>query len=488
MKRLALLCLLPLALSLSAGACRRAEEGAVKVAVIGNSPRLTEPNSGPLAAGDAILLSSVAQGLVRFDHAGQIEGGLAERWNVSDDGLSYVFRIATTQWSDGQKVTAKQVARLLKQKLADNSRNTLKDTLGAIDEIVPMTDRVIEFRLRAPRPNLLQLLAQPEMSLVRYGRGTGPFTVRDKKGPDGELRLKRQLPEMDGDPEAVEEVWLTGTSPEAGVKAFAAGGAHLLLGGTFTDLPFATARRLPRGALQFDPVAGLFGLLPLPKEGPFADPETRLLLSEAIDRAALVAALNVPGLLPRATILQGGLEGMVQVAGPAWMAAPIADRRPGLAAQAKRLFGSASKRVVVVALPDGPGSDILLRRLQLDWAPLGLDVRRAEPRGAADFRLIDAVAPSTSPAWFLRQFRCGTARICAPLADPLLDSARETPLAGERARLLGEAASLMDEQVLFIPLTAPVRWSLVASRVQGFAGNRFGRHTLTGLQTPSERD
>ncbi len=29
---------------------------------------------------------------------------------------------------------------------------------------------------------------------------------------------------------------------------------------------------------------------------------------------------------------------------------------------------------------------------------------------------------------------------------------------------------------------APVRWSLVSARIQGFAANRYARHTLTGLE------
>ena len=41
-----------------------------------------------------------------------------------------------------------------------------------------MTDRVIEIRLIAPRPNLLPLLAQPEFAILRGGEGTGPFTAR----------------------------------------------------------------------------------------------------------------------------------------------------------------------------------------------------------------------------------------------------------------------------------------------------------------------
>ena len=31
-------------------------------------------------------------------------------------------------------------------------------------------------------------------------------------------------------------------------------------------------------------------------------------------------------------------------------------------------------------------------------------------------------------------------------------------------------------------ITAPVRWSLVSVRIQGFAGNRYAIHTLTDLE------
>src|SRR5690349_24688791 len=135
------------AVALTPGACRDKNEGAPKVVVIGSEPQLRDPAAGPLSAPDAVLLSSVAQGLVQFDASGNIVGGLAERWNVIDDGLSYIFRIASLQWPDGRKITAEQVARLLKRQLAGRSRNSLKDAVGAIDDIVPMTDRVIEIRL-----------------------------------------------------------------------------------------------------------------------------------------------------------------------------------------------------------------------------------------------------------------------------------------------------------------------------------------------------
>src|SRR4051812_26508113 len=187
MRRLAALLILP-ALAVAPAACRKEPGGTIKVVVVGNPPTLKDPWSGPLTASEQALLVNSAQGLVAFDPSGNIVGGLAERWNVSDDGLSYIFRIASASWPDGHKIAADQVARLLKRQLGAKSRNGLKDSLGAVVDILAMTDRVIEIQLAAPRPNLLPLLAQPEMAIVRGNFGSGPFTMAAERGKPGTLR------------------------------------------------------------------------------------------------------------------------------------------------------------------------------------------------------------------------------------------------------------------------------------------------------------
>src|SRR5689334_17974443 len=176
--RLLLPAFLILTLALVPAACRKQPEGAVSVMVIGDPPKIADPARGPLRPGDAVLLENVAQGLVRFDSSGNIVAGLAERWNVSDDGLSYIFRIASTNWPDGRKVTAQQVAKILSREIGPHSRNELKDTLGAVQDVVAMTDRVIEIRLAAPRPNLLALFAEPDLAILQKDQGTGPFSAR----------------------------------------------------------------------------------------------------------------------------------------------------------------------------------------------------------------------------------------------------------------------------------------------------------------------
>jgi peptide/nickel transport system substrate-binding protein len=467
--------------------CQRADEGETNVLVIGEPPKMADPATGPLTETQAVLLQNVGQGLVRFDASGQIVPGLAERWNVTDDGLSYIFRLQPIEWPDGRKVTAQQVARLLKRQIASRSDNELKDTLGAIDEIVPMTDRVLEISLKASRPHLLQLLAQPEFSIVREGQGTGPFVVAKDSKPDA-LKLQRTVEDLDEESVAREEVMLGGQPARAAVTAFLKGETDLVLGGTYADLPFARVEQMPRNALRFDPAAGLFGLVPARADGPAADPELRRLLSQAIDRQALIDALNVPGLLPRATLIEPGLDGLQPPAAPPWMAIPIEERRAPLAAAVKRQFGDLEKPVLRIALPNSPGARVLFSRLTADWGAIGITVEAVEPGEAADFALIDKVAPSTSPAWFVRSFRCGEVPVCDTEADELMDGARSATVTVQRNGLLAQAAQRIDDQQLFIALTAPIRWSLVSDRVQGFATNRFGRHTLTSLRQRLDRE
>ena len=133
---------------------------------------------------------------------------------------------------------------------------------------------------------------------------------------------------------------------------------------------------------------------------------------------------------------------------------------------------------------------MLLRLLQRDWGALGFTVERAPAPAAADLRADRRgralVFPGVvRPPLPLRR----ASPACDPDADKLMESARATPVPAQRYALLGQAAALIDDGQLFIPLTAPVRWSLVSRRIQNFAGNRYARHTLTDLdRKPGDGD
>ena len=477
--------------ALAVAGCDSGHDGVARVAVIGATPKLIDTVEAPLGTGDALVRANMAQGLVRFDANGQVVPGVAERWNVSDDGLSYIFRLQTGEWPDGSKIKADEIARILARQLRAASKNPLKDTLGAVDQVVAMTDRVIEIRLLTPRPYLLQLLAQPEFGLVRASVGTGPFhlpppddplpaTDANAKAMGDSLYLVHRISIPDAkDP--VERVRLYGGEAAPLIAAFTDGKIELLLGGTVADLPLALSAKVPRGALRFDPAAGLFGMMPTARSDLLQERDVRALLSRAIDRQALIAALRVDGLVPRATLLQAGLEGVGLPPQPDWLTVPMAERRAALVAEANRIFGNTERPTLRLAMPSGRGGELMFRRISADWAVLGIKTEPAPTPASADLVWIDEVSPSTSPAWLLRRFRCEVAPVCVEAAEPLLAAARAAPVAAQRTALLLEAARMMDEAQLFIAIAAPIRWSMVSGRAPGFAENPFARHTLVGL-------
>ena len=73
--------------------------------------------------------------------------------------------------------------------------------------------------------------------------------------------------------------------------------------------------------------------------------------------------------------------------------APRRPAAPHFGRDADRLIGK-NKPVIEVALPQGPGADLLLAELKRDWGAIGLTVEQAQSPADADFALIDEVAPS----------------------------------------------------------------------------------------------
>ena len=69
------------------------------------------PDLDPQTSTDQVsgwILNNAYEGLVRVDKDGKIEkgSGLAEDWTVSEDGLTYIFKLRDAKWSDGTAITA----------------------------------------------------------------------------------------------------------------------------------------------------------------------------------------------------------------------------------------------------------------------------------------------------------------------------------------------------------------------------------------------
>jgi peptide/nickel transport system substrate-binding protein len=321
------------------------------------------------------------------------------------------------------------------------------------------------------------------MAIIHEGKGTGPFHALQEAG-----HLELHLPpeeEEEEEPTREDEhetgLLLRGERAALAVARFLAGDADLVTGGTISDLPIVRAGEPGGDALRLDPVVGLFGLSFGSREGLMGNASVRRALSMAIDRAALVAALGVPELLPRETLLPSGIAELPQPAVPAWSASALPMRRV-MAARAVTASAGGEPVTLSVAIPDGPGYRLVFAHIRRDWRAIGIDAQRVPPNSpAADVRLVDAVAPADLASWYLRQFSCRASAVCESSADTMMESARIAATTGDRQNLLAEVDRSLTELTPFIPLTAPVRWSLVSPRLTGFRSNSFGRHNLAEL-------
>ena len=200
----------------------------------------------------------------------------------------------------------------------------------------------------------------------------------------------------------------------------------------------------------------------------------------AVDRQSLAATIDVPRLGLRTSLISPGVQDLPSPAQPDWAGAPLATRR-ATARTAIAELGLEERLSVRVSMPEGPGYRLVFAQLRHDWRLIGVDAVRVGPGAVADMRFIDEVAPANLASWYLRHFTCEVSPLCDPAADQALLAARMAAQPRERVAQFVIADRILTDLTVFIPLTAPVRWSLVSTRLTGFRPNPFARHPAVNL-------
>jgi oligopeptide transport system substrate-binding protein len=494
------------AILLTIAACSVFEpKGPVRIAAIGTLQMDVTPTKGPLSLPSATYLDATAQGLVSFDADGQIEPGLAERWTVTTDGRSYIFRIREAKWPNGRKVTAQQVATILQSYLRPSSRHPLKDDFSEVEDIHAMTDSVVEIRLRLPQPMLLELLAQPSMAMVAsrparasdkgsnggWDRGWGPMRVQ----PRGKALVFYPAPdplddEADGPrhPDADENshrtVEMVGVTAPRALARFKNGNADAVIGGRFSSLPYFHSTGIARSRLLVDPTSGLFGLAFQTTDGFWAVPEHRMALSSIIRRDRLIEAFGITDWTSQISLRPPVAErsGLPPPALPIWANEDDSARLGHMQRLIAQWTGLGRDIAPLrIALPDSPGATILFGYIASDLSRAGLEVQRVAANAAPDLTLIDEVAPNDDIIWPLRRLSCRRDTLCnTAIHDHIALANNETDNL-QRLTLIADAEADMLREASFIPLASPLRWSVANLRFTGIRPNARAHHPLNRM-------
>jgi len=473
---------------------------------------------------ERILAGETHLGLVTVDSSGQIVPGLAESWWVSEDGLSYIFRLRPMQWADGKPLTPDDVVASFRRMLSPRTKHPLAEWLARIRNgeavrrgrmrtrelgVRALTDTVVEISLEQPQPAFLALLAEPSVAILRQVRaqgqttimGLGPYRIESQSDQQLVLVTNRQPTDQQQtdaeDGPAYGRITLEAvTDPVDAVRRFRDGKTDLVMGGAISGL--AEARALPTpGAIHIEPSFGVYGYVAQTGKGPLADVRLRRALSMTIDRQGLSRQMfNIPAMVPVESIVPPGFTGYGDPALPTWAFWSLEQRLT----EARRLiaeagFGPDKPLKISVLLPPASEHQKILAAIATGWRELGVEVSAKvgtpqayeETLKAGDFDLAmrSVMTPIDYPLVFLAPYQCkapeNVGNFCVPEADQLLEEAGQTDDLTARTEQLKAAEQLLVEEAPSIPLFVPVRWMLVSESINGWTDNTAGSHPLSAL-------
>ncbi len=137
------------------------------------------------------ILDYIVETLIVFDNELRVQPHLAESWWVSEDGLTWEFKIREgVRFHNGNPADAHAWAYSLKR---FKEKSPMSSQLAVIKEVTAPEDYILRLQLTRPEPRLLELLMQPWTCVLdpeyveamgdRFGiegvNGTGPFELEE---------------------------------------------------------------------------------------------------------------------------------------------------------------------------------------------------------------------------------------------------------------------------------------------------------------------
>jgi ABC-type transport system substrate-binding protein/class 3 adenylate cyclase len=423
----------------------------------------------------------------------------AKRWEISDDGLRYVFHLREgLRWSDGEPLTAHDVEYGIKRVLDPENpggsvsvyfvlenaqdyffgRNEDADSIG----VRALDDHTVEFRLIAPAPYFMSVVNRPDAGAVprhqveREGSRwieldrqvvSGPFRVTS--ADDDRLVLERN--ENDGRPRRgnVGRVEYVRAHADEAFQPFERGELEMIrVMYTPRLADHVRTRETLEGPLTW------FGYLGFDHEHPgLSNVHVRRALAHAVDRDALAVAgpANLP--VARGGIVPPALQGHTPEIALAFD--PESARRELAAA------GAFDGRLGIAA---HLAWDPMLRALAATWREtLGIETElrffdvAGQPERVLDLAPIGVfgwLPGYPDPEYMLRlllhsEALTNAGRYANPRYDELIEDARRARTDRERLALFHEADRFaVAEDVALIPLVYGRSTSFVQSNVEGW--------------------
>ncbi|THH35383.1 ABC transporter substrate-binding protein [Aliishimia ponticola] len=155
-----------MAAALAVGAMAAEAKDDIIIAMQLEPPHL-DPTSAAAQAIDSVVYTNIFEGLTRFMGDGSVVPGLAESWEISDDGTVYTFKLRDgVTFHDGTTMDAEDVKFSLDRALAEDSTNAQKGLFAGITSVEVVDPLTVKVTLDGPNGNFLFNMAWGDAVIV----------------------------------------------------------------------------------------------------------------------------------------------------------------------------------------------------------------------------------------------------------------------------------------------------------------------------------
>lgn len=483
---------------------------------VGPDPETIDPALNAAIDGGEMILHSF-EGLLKLDKNGDPEAGQAEKWEVSEDGLTYTFTLRDgLKWSDGSDLTAKDFVyswqRVCDPNLAAPYAETVLSMVEGYDEAIAgditklgveaTDDKTFVVHLSNPCPYFEQLAAFATLNPVQQATveangdawatsadtyiSNGPFYVAEWV-PGSYILMKKNTNYWDA-----KSIKLDGIKfnliedANAAYSAYQTGEALMI-----KDVPTEEIPSLKDSdEFYVEPILGTYYLsLNLQKE-PFNNKEVRQALSLAIDRDYVAN-----------TLMQGTYSPAGSIVGEGWKDTDGSDFHAN-ANDGKEYIDTenfdenlkkAKELLADAGYPDGKGlpkityttndagyHKVVAEYLQKAWGELGIDVdveivewasftpmrRNGDYMSSRNGWVGDYSDPSNILELFTTDNGNNDGKYSSAEFDAAIEKSRTTTDEAERSAALHEAEQILMDDAACIPIAYYNDFYLMSSKVK----------------------
>lgn len=468
------------------------------------------------------IIGDMLIGLFTEDAESKPVPGVAESWTISDDQLTWTFKLKQTVWSDGQPVTAGDFVfafqRLFDPKTVGVAYSSIQYGIKngrAVNEgalpvdqvgVNAIDDYTLEIQLEYPMPYLPGVLKHytafplPKHVVEKVGSEwtdpknivvNGPYKVTEWKKGDFLLSVKNDKFEGADKLCFSEVVYFPVSNHDQMVRRAMA--KEIDMNNSFpTGQLEETKKNLP-GWPRIAPMMATTFIVTNTKKPPFDNANVRKAMAMAIDREYITDSILRGGQLPSYNFVPKGMNNY-EPAEFSWKATPIADRLKEAATLLQQAGFGPNKpftfEYVYRATGDNPRIAIVLQDNWKKIAPwVKPEIRQVETQALYDNLKTKAYEVSDA-GWvadfndaynflYLLDSRTGPmnyADYTNPTLDALLDQSSTEIDAAKRAAILKQAEQVILDDTAVLPVLTRVTQDIVSPTITGYADNAEDIH------------